>query len=163
MQSKKSKVSMQPSTAPAAEVSRRMSLTVGRDNPRELRIRSALHAQGLRFRVHHASVPGTKRTLDIAFPGIRLAVLCDGCFWHGCPLHSTIPKSNRDWWVQKIATNVSRDRDTDTRLVTDGWTVVRIWEHVPIDEAIRLVLTRHRELAGGDGKSKKARTRKGPR
>jgi DNA mismatch endonuclease (patch repair protein) len=126
-------------TTPSAEVSRRMSRTVGRDNQREQQIRSALHSQGLRFRVHHAAVPGTRRTIDIAFPGARLAVLCDGCFWHGCPLHSTIPKTNRDWWLAKIATNIARDRDTDARLTRDGWTVLRVWEHVPLDEAVRLI------------------------
>lgn len=126
---------------PLAEVSRRMSRTVGRDNQRERQIRSILHAQGLRFRVHHAAVTGTRRTIDIAFLGARLAVLCDGCFWHGCPLHATIPKTNRDWWVAKIAANVARDRDTDVRLTRAGWVVLRVWEHVPLEEAVRTIRT----------------------
>jgi DNA mismatch endonuclease, patch repair protein len=153
-------------TVPSADVSRRMSRTVGRDNPRELRIRSALHAQGLRFRVQYAAVIGTRRTVDIAFPGIRLAVLCDGCFWHGCPLHSTIPKSNRDWWIAKIATNVARDRDTDTRLDHHGWIVLRIWEHVQIDEAVRIITARHnevRKVRGGSSRTKPTVDRTGIR
>lgn len=123
------------------EVSHRMSRTVGRDNPREQQIRSSLHAHGLRFRVHHAAVTGTRRTIDIAFPSARLAVLCDGCFWHRCPLHATVPKTNRDWWVAKMAANVARDRDTDARLTRDGWLVLRVWEHVPLDEAVRMIRT----------------------
>lgn len=126
---------------PSAEISCRMSRTVGRDNRREQQIRSALHVQGLRFRIHHAAVTGTRRTIDIAFPRARLAVLCDGCFWHGCPLHATTPKTNRDWWVAKIAANVARDRDTDARLARDGWIVLRVWEHIPLDAAVRMIRT----------------------
>lgn len=117
-------------------VSRRMARTRGKDNPRERTLRSALHQHGLRFRVHYAAISGTKRTIDVAFVRTRLAVFCDGCFWHGCPNHATTPKSNREWWVNKIATNKARDRDTDSKLIANGWTVLRIWEHVPIDEAV---------------------------
>lgn len=140
-------------TTPSAEVSRRMSLTVGRDNPRELHIRSALHTQGLRFRIHHAAVTGTRRTIDIAFPRTRLAVFCDGCFWHGCPIHFTTPKTNRDWWVAKIAANVARDRDTDARLTSDGWVALRVWGHVQMDEAVRIIRARLDEVRQPDSQS----------
>lgn len=119
--------------------SRRMAHTAGKDNPRERALRSALHRQGFRFRIHYAGVPGTRRTIDIAFTRVRLAVLCDGCFWHGCPIHATIPKTNRDWWMQKITANRFRDRDTDARLTSGGWVVLRIWEHISIDDAVALV------------------------
>lgn len=58
-------------------------------------------------------------------------VLVDGCFWHSCPEHGTLPRANRDWWVWKLEHNRERDADTDRRLHDLGWAVVRIWEHVP--------------------------------
>lgn len=128
--------------ASSARVSRRMSRTAGRDNPREREIRSALHGRGLRFRIHLAAITGTRRTIDIAFTRSRLAVFCDGCFWHGCPIHATTPKANREWWMNKIANNEARDRDTDARLEQNGWAVLRIWEHVPVDEAVSMILAR---------------------
>ena len=122
-----------------AEVSRRMSATVGKDNRRERSIRSSLHRQGLRFRVHYRVHELPRRSIDIAFPSARLAVFCDGCFWHGCPEHVTTPKSNTGWWQDKIATNIERDADTDARLRAAGWRVLRLWEHVPEDEAVGLI------------------------
>lgn len=110
-------------------------------------LRSALHRRGLRFRVHHAALPGTRRTIDIAFTRLRLAVFCDGCFWHGCPLHATTPKTNRGWWMHKTAANRARDLDTDERLVDNGWTVLRIWEHVPMDDAVVSVLARLQQIS----------------
>jgi DNA mismatch endonuclease (patch repair protein) len=127
-----------------SEVSRRMSATPGKDNPRERSIRSKLHRQGLRFRVHYRIQELPRRTIDIAFPSARLAVFCDGCFWHGCPEHATTPKTNTAWWRHKIATNINRDADTDARLRATGWRVLRLWEHVPEDEAVELI---QRQLA----------------
>jgi len=120
-------------------VSRRMARTPGKDNLRERTLRSELHRQGFRFRIHLAAIPGTKRTIDIAFTRSRLAVFCDGCFWHGCPLHASTPKTNREWWMDKIAANKARDRDTDKKLMENGWNVLRIWEHVSIEEAVALI------------------------
>jgi DNA mismatch endonuclease (patch repair protein) len=56
-------------------------------------------------------------------------VFVDGCFWHRCPMHGALPKSNRDWREAKLSVNVARDRDTDRVLTIDGWKVVRVWEH----------------------------------
>lgn len=95
----------------------------------ELALRRALFAAGARYRVEYP-VPGApRRTIDIAFPGHKLAVFVDGCFWHGCPEHAAAPKHNADWWREKLQRNVERDRDTDRILVAAGWTVVRVWEH----------------------------------
>ncbi len=63
------------------------------------------------------------------FPRRRVAVYVDGCFWHRCPIHATDPKNNADWWAEKLAGNVARDRATDAALTAAGWQVVRIWEH----------------------------------
>jgi DNA mismatch endonuclease (patch repair protein) len=70
-----------------------------------------------------------QRRADVAFLGARVAVFVDGCFWHSCPQHATRPKANADWWLEKLARNVTRDRDTDEKLETAGWAVVRMWEH----------------------------------
>lgn len=122
---------------PVADATRkRMASTRGRDNASERSLRSALHRRGLRFRLHRRIVEGTRRSVDIVFPGPRVAVFLDGCFWHGCPRHGTWPKNNAAWWREKIETNVARDRDTDRRLASLGWNVVRVWEHETIDEAV---------------------------
>lgn len=61
--------------------------------------------------------------------------MVDGCFWHGCPEHGTQPKSNGDWWREKLARNVERDRETDRLLAEAGWLVVRCWEHESVEAA----------------------------
>ena len=70
----------------------------------------------------------------------------DGCYWHGCPLHYVPPKTNSSYWSTKIRSNVERDRDTDRRLVNEGWAVVRVWQHDDPEEAAgrieRLVIDR---------------------
>lgn len=117
-------------------VSARMSRQRRRDTAPELRLRSELHRRGLRFRVETA-VPGLpRRRADITFPRARIAVFVDGCFWHSCPEHATRPVSNAEWWSEKLARNVARDRETDERLTSDGWTVLRFWEHAdPVSAA----------------------------
>ena len=105
-----------------------------------LALRGALHARGLRYRVDQQVLPGVRRKADLLFPRARVAVFVDGCFWHVCPEHATWPKANAEWWRRKLEANVARDRDTDERLHAAGWTVVRIWEHQPVEEAVEQVL-----------------------
>jgi DNA mismatch endonuclease (patch repair protein) len=92
----------------------------------ELALRSALHAEGLRFRIHRRV---ERVAVDIAFIGSKVAVFVDGCFWHGCPTHATYPKSNTSYWLPKLEENKERDRRQTTRLKQAGWTVIRVWEH----------------------------------
>ncbi len=66
---------------------------------------------------------------DFAFPARRVAVFVYGCFWHGCPRHGTLPKSNARFWREKIARNRERDREVNRELRRRGWRVLRIWEH----------------------------------
>lgn len=125
--------------APSESVSRRMRLVRRRNTSTEVRLRSTLHRIGMRYRVH-ASVPGVSRvTPDIIFIGAKVAVFVDGCFWHSCPIHGTLPKRNRAWWEQKLRDNVSRDRRQDRALEDAGWHVVRVWGHEdPGDAAERI-------------------------
>lgn len=109
-----------------------------RDTRPELAVRSELHRRGIRFRVEYPLLD-LRRRADVAFPGKRVAVFVDGCFWHGCPEHGTWPKENEQWWREKLEANRSRDRDTDRRLSEAGWLVVRVWEHEkPLDAAERI-------------------------
>lgn len=75
----------------------------------------------------------------MVFPRAKVAVFVDGCFWHGCPQHGTLPKANGEWWRQKLEQNRRRDRDTDKRLKQAGWVVVRFWEHDEPQKAARAV------------------------
>jgi DNA mismatch endonuclease (patch repair protein) len=60
---------------------------------------------------------------------VKVAVYVDGCFWHGCPEHGSIPKSNVEWWREKIARVRRRDTQTNATLRNEGWEVIRLWEH----------------------------------
>lgn len=111
-----------------------MQRTRRRDTRAELLIRSAVHRRGLRYRVDTAPLAGMRRRADLIFPTERLAVFVDGCFWHGCPVHGTLPKANRQWWQDKLDANRQRDRDTDRRLAEAGWQVLRAWEHEDPDD-----------------------------
>lgn len=106
-----------------------MQHTGRRDTAAERVVRGELHRRGLRYFVDRPVIEGRRWRADIVFPRRRVAVLVDGCFWHSCPIHRTLPKANRDWWVNKLAANVVRDRTTDAQLETAGWTVLRFWEH----------------------------------
>ena len=107
-----------------------------RDTGIERAIRSLLHARGLRFRVHRRLLKGSRREVDVVFRGAKVAVFVDGCFWHGCPEHSTVPRSNRTYWEPKLARNVARDREVDAALRTAGWLPLHMWEHEPLEAVV---------------------------
>ena len=116
-----------------------MQNTPQRDTPAEIALRRELHRRGLRYRVDFPPPPTVRRRADIVFRGRKIAVFCDGCYWHGCPDHGTWPKANAAWWRQKIEDNKRRDRDTDARLTAAGWRVIRVWEHEdPVVAAARI-------------------------
>lgn len=72
---------------------------------------------------------GIKGRPDFLNKENKTIVFIDGCFWHGCRLHYIQPKTNVKYWKHKIETNVERDREVDRNLRSDGWKVIRIWEH----------------------------------
>jgi DNA mismatch endonuclease (patch repair protein) len=111
------------------QVSAQMSRHPRKDTEPEVALRRVLFARGLRYRVH-LPVPGwRRRTIDVAFPGVRVAVFVDGCFWHGCPEHGETPASNREWWRRKLDGNRRRDAETSEHLASLGWEVLRFWCH----------------------------------
>jgi DNA mismatch endonuclease (patch repair protein) len=97
-----------------------MRANKGRDTLPERRLRSHLHRLGLRFRKHARPLPALRCTADVLFPRQRVAVFVDGCFWHGCPEHGRVPRSNRAYWEPKLARNVERDRRNDRALSEAG-------------------------------------------
>ncbi len=118
------------------EVSAIMRRVRGRDTAPELRLRRALWARGLRYRVAPADLPGKP---DLVFPGARLAVFVDGDFWHGnqwrrrrkAALEQQFERArpeSRAYWLAKIRRNMRRDAATTAALLADGWTVLRVWE-----------------------------------
>ncbi len=80
--------------------------------------------------------------VDIAFPRQRVAVFIDGCFWHGCPTHATLPATNADWWREKLEANMRRDMRTVAMLEEAGWTVLRFWEHVAPADVVQSLAQR---------------------
>ncbi len=138
-------------TPPASSrvISERMRTTKRRDTKPEIELRSALHRLGFRFRVDVA-INGSRRRSDIVLTSDRVVIYVDGCFWHGCPEHGTIPKQNRQWWIDKLAANRARDDDTDADLAAHGWTVLRFWEHenpLAAATAVQEVLVSRRKSA----------------
>jgi DNA mismatch endonuclease, patch repair protein len=101
----------------------------------ELALRKALHARGLRYRVDKKPEADLRRSADMVFKSAKVAVFSDGCFWHGCEVHSRETKSNTVWWREKIEANQLRDAETTEALEARGWTVIRVWEHEATDEA----------------------------
>lgn len=100
-----------------------------KDTAAEVTLRRELYRNGLRYRVDYEVLKKPRRVADVAFPGLKIALFVDGCFWHGCPEHATWPKQNAEFWRQKIEANRLRDADTNSRLLDIGWTVLRFWEH----------------------------------
>lgn len=110
-----------------------------RDTSPELALRSLVHAAGLRYRVAAKPLEGMRRTADLVFRSAKVAVFIDGCYWHGCPEHFMLPKTNTDYWRDKIDRNIARDRNTDQRLAEADWVVLRFWEHQPAEDCAGVV------------------------
>lgn len=116
-----------------------MQANKGRDTGPELALRKALHAAGLRYRVNARPLPGQRGTVDIVFGPAKVAVEVRGCFWHGCPDHHRPARQNADFWSNKIAGTIERDRVKDAALEAAGWLVVVVWEHEAVAEATQRV------------------------
>ncbi len=126
--------------------SQQMSRIKGRNTRPEIRLRKALWAVGLRYRLHHRTPAGRP---DVVFPGRKVAVFIDGCFWHGCPHHYVRPCSREEFWSGKLRENVDRDRRQTLALEAAGWRVVRLWEH-EIYETLEDCVARVRAAIGDE-------------
>lgn len=115
-----------PDIVDPATRSRMMSGIRGKNTRPELVIRSLLHKQGFRFRLHVRELPGKP---DIVLPKYRAVVLVNGCFWHGhdCALFKW-PQTRADWWREKLERNRSNDLRARTALREEGWRVAVVWE-----------------------------------
>ncbi|WP_439024603.1 very short patch repair endonuclease [Bacillus halotolerans] len=82
--------------------------------------------RGIRFR---KNVKNLKGKPDIAIKKYKIVIFIDSCFWHGCPLHGRIPKSNVEFWNNKIKRNIERDKSINQYYTKKGWNILRIWEH----------------------------------
>ena len=120
-------------------VRRSMQANRSRNTGPEVRFRAALHRLGLRFYKHRRPVPGLRCEPDVVFPRVQLAVFLDGCYWHSCGEHGAQPTRNADWWRTKFERVRARDARNDDSLRAAGWTVLRVWEHEPPDQAARRV------------------------
>lgn len=104
-----------------------MQANKGKNTSPELKVRAALRAAGLTgYRLHWKKAPGRP---DVCFPGRKVAIFVNGCFWHRCPrCELPLPKSNVRFWEEKFERNVARDARDNALLVAEGWTVVVVWE-----------------------------------
>lgn len=106
-----------------------MALIKARDTKPELKVRRALHAAGLRYRLHVKNLPGRP---DIVFRSRHIAVFVHGCFWHQHPNPSCklarMPKSKLEFWRPKLEGNRQRDLKTRGELEARGWSVLEVWE-----------------------------------
>jgi DNA mismatch endonuclease (patch repair protein) len=114
-------------TTPDEQRSRTMRAVRSKDTKPEMFVRRLLHRLGYRFRLHHKDLPGSP---DIVFPGRRKVIFVHGCFWHGhsCKRGARQPKENAEYWREKIARNVARDRKVQAALTGLGWTPLTLWE-----------------------------------
>ena len=118
-----------PDTFDSATRSRIIARVQSRNTGPQLVLRRALHARGLRYKLHDTALPGQP---DLVFPRYRAVCFVHGCFWHrhdGCP-RATTPTSNRIHWARKFAANVRRDRAHRATLLDTKWRVAVVWEGV---------------------------------
>lgn len=104
-----------------------MAAVKGKDTKPEMIVRKYLFSRGLRFRVQVRKLPGTP---DIVLPKYKTAIFVNGCFWHGhegCK-YFRLPKSNVEFWKEKIERNIERDRESMQALLDLGWKIIRVWE-----------------------------------
>lgn len=127
--------------------SAQMALIRGRDTKPEMRVRRALHAAGLRYRLHDKNLPGKP---DLVLGSRRIALFVHGCFWHQHPDPSCklarMPKSKLDFWRPKLEGNRVRDARNRRELEDRGWSVVEVWECQTAEAELDLLGRRLKEV-----------------
>jgi DNA mismatch endonuclease (patch repair protein) len=104
-----------------------MSSNKAKNTKPELKLRKALFSDGVRgYRLNWKKVPGRP---DIAFPGRKISIFINGCYWHRCPhCELPLPKTNTEFWKEKFDKNIKRDKKKEKELLDLGWTVLVFWE-----------------------------------
>jgi len=124
----------------------------GVDTGPETRLRSLIHRAGLRYAIDVRPELDINRRADLVFRSAKVAIFVNGCFWHGCPKHYVLPKTNKQSWSEKVKRNRQRDEETKKLLRQRGWKVLNLWEHEDFDRpAARIVqeVRLRRRLRGG--------------
>ena len=103
-----------------------MSKIKCKDTKLEIRIRKALYANNIRYRKNSTKFLGKP---DIINKKRKFIIFVNSCFWHGCSIHYRVPKSNIEYWRNKIQGNIKRDKKVDRYYIKNGWKIFRIWEH----------------------------------
>ena len=108
-------------------ISRVMSSNKAKNTKPELKLRKSLCANGTKgYRLNWKKVPGSP---DIAFPGKKIAIFINGCYWHRCPhCELPLPKTNKEFWEEKFDKNIKRDIKKEKELLDLGWLVLVFWE-----------------------------------
>lgn len=128
--------------------SRIMAAIRGKNTKPELKVRRAIHAAGLRYRLHHRELPGSP---DVVLARIKTVVFVHGCFWHAHDCQPrALPKTRREFWRKKLEANVARDLRVRYFLKTTGWQVHVIWEcelkrEAPLKRLVQTLLNRRRK------------------
>lgn len=127
-----------------------MSRIRGINTTPEVLLRKALWVRRLRYRLRQKIIGRP----DLVFPRLKLAIFVDGCFWHGCPRHGVLPKNNARFWATKLARNRARDRQVNKVLSSNGWKVVRFWEHEiegSVEKVANFIARTMRQLSNTSG------------
>ena len=124
--------------ASSPAVFKTMSGNHGKDTKLEIVVRKALWKDGYRYRKNNRRLLGTP---DISFPKLKIVVFLDSCYWHGCPIHFKMPKTNTSFWHQKINRNIERDDEVSKHYSEENWTLLRFWEHEVKNDLERVVKT----------------------
>lgn len=108
--------------------------------------------KGYRFRRNTKELFGNP---DISIKKYKLVIFIDSCFWHQCPIHGNMPKTNVDFWDRKLSRNVERDKEVNNYYERKGWHIKRIWEHEIKDDLEKVIdeliafIDRHKEQPDG--------------
>lgn len=103
-----------------------MSKIRSKDTKIEILFRKTLWKKGFRYRKNSSKYFGEP---DLVLPKYKTAIFIDSCFWHNCPKHGYLPKSNLRYWRKKIERNKERDKEVIKYYKKIGWKIFRVWEH----------------------------------
>lgn len=120
-----------------------MSKVPQKDSKQEILVRKYLFSKGFRFRKNVKSLPGSP---DIVLPKYKIVIFVNGCYWHGHHCKAArLPDTRREFWTNKIETNIERDRSNNEKLENSGWKVLVVWQcelkskiaHVTLEKLVK--------------------------